>query len=95
MIELGFVVGIGSVDFEILIMKELEIEDFLKLFLVNKLLKLLNILLVRVVPKSLVILFLSHELFAVFYLYQYYYVTPISNTDLIPNKRQVIVILFP
>lgn len=66
MTELAFLVGIGSVALEIFMLIKLEIEGFLKLFKINKLLKLSNILIVGVVSKSLVILFLSHEFFAVF-----------------------------
>lgn len=66
MTDLGYWVGIGSADFEIFIMIKLEIEDFLKLFVIMEVLKLPNIFLVRVIPKSLVILLLSHGSFTVF-----------------------------
>lgn len=94
MIELDFWVDSRGAYSEMFIMKKLKIEGFLKLFLVNEVLKLPNIFLVRVVPKALLIVLLSHGLLMNFYLFQYYYLTPISNNDLILNKRQVLLFLF-
>lgn len=62
MTELGSRIGMGSADFKMFIMKKLEIEGFLKLFLINEVLKLPNIFLVRVISKTLVILLLFHGL---------------------------------
>ena len=95
MIELDFWVDSRGAYSEMFIMKKLKIEGFLKLFLVNEVLKLPNIFLVRVVPKALLIVLLSHGLLMNFYLFQYYYLTPISNNDLILNKRQVLLFFFP